>query len=149
MEKKRRNNNNKIFKRLKNFKKFKKLKRLKRGLVQKKKLVTAYVHTTLNNTIITITNKEGKVIGWSSVGSIGFKKAKRSSPYGASLAGFNIGKKLLKKGIKSIKVIAKGYGRGKQAAIRGLNNSGLRLKKLEAIKAIAHNGCRGVKKRRL
>ena len=127
MGKKRKNNN--IFKRFKNFKKFRKVKRLKRGLVQKK-IVTAHVHTTLNNTIITITNKEGKVIGWSSVGSIGFKKAKRSSPYGASLAGFNIGKKLLKKGIKSIKVIAKDYGRGKQAAIRGLNNSFSPLKVL-------------------
>ncbi|YP_003359270.1 ribosomal protein S11 (plastid) [Cryptomonas paramecium] len=109
----------------------------------------AHVQSTFNNTIITITNLLGDTIAWSSAGSVGFKGAKKSTPFGAQVAAENAAKSVISKGLKEIEVFVDGPGAGREAAIRALKTTGLEIKLIHDVTSTPHNGCRPPKKRRI
>jgi len=109
----------------------------------------AYIQSTYNNTLITITDMAGNVIVWSSAGSIGFKGPKKATPYAASLVAKNIAEKVKDTGLKEIDVYVKGIGSGRESAIRALNNEGLSVISIKDVTPIPHNGCRARKVRRV
>jgi len=109
----------------------------------------AYIKTTFNNTIITITDKLGNVLTWSSGGSIGFKGSRKSTPYAAQLAATEAAKKAMDLGIQKVGVLIKGPGAGRESAIRALQAAGLKITMIRDITPIPHNGCRPPKRRRV
>lgn len=108
-----------------------------------------HVHTTFNNTIITITDEKGNTINWASAGSVGFKGARRSTSYAAQTAAEEAGKEAINYGLSSVKIILKGIGEGRESAIRGIISSGLSVHAIEDRTPLPHNGCRPRKKRRV
>lgn len=119
---------------------------------KKKKLSSpngiAHIHSTLNNSIVTITDLIGNVIAWSSSGTIGYKGSKKSTPYAAGIAAEACAKKALALGLKSVIVKCNGIGRGKDTAIRSLASAGLEITEIADVTPIPHNGCRPPKKPR-
>ncbi|RIU85690.1 30S ribosomal protein S11 [Candidatus Karelsulcia muelleri] len=109
----------------------------------------AHIKSTYNNIIITLTNKKGDVIAWSSAGKMGFKGSKKNTPYAAQITAEDVAEKGLNAGIKKLEVIVKGPGAGRDAAIRALVNKNLILLVIKDITPIPHNGCRPPKKRRI
>ncbi|AGS33466.1 SSU ribosomal protein S11p (S14e) [Candidatus Karelsulcia muelleri] len=109
----------------------------------------AHIKSTYNNIIITLTNKKGDVIAWSSAGKMGFKGSKKNTPYAAQITAEDVAEKALNAGIKKLKVIVRGPGAGRDAAIRALVNKNLILLVIKDITPIPHNGCRPPKKRRI
>lgn len=109
----------------------------------------AHIKSTYNNIIITLTNKKGDVIAWSSAGKMGFKGYKKNTPYAAQITAEDVAEKALNAGIKKLKVIVRGPGAGRDAAIRALVNKNLILLVIKDITPIPHNGCRPPKKRRI
>lgn len=109
----------------------------------------AYIQSTYNNTLITITDMAGNVIAWSSAGSIGFKGPKKATPYAASLVAKDIANKVKDTGLKEIDVYVKGIGSGRESAVRALNNEGLCVISIKDVTPIPHNGCRARKVRRV
>ncbi len=109
----------------------------------------AYINSTFNNIIITITNQKGDVIAWSSAGKMGFKGSKKNTPYAAQVAAADVAEKGLKAGLKKLKVIVKGPGAGRDSAIRTLVNKNFTLLVIKDITPIPHNGCRPPKRRRV
>src|SRR3989337_2453182 len=107
-----------------------------------------YVNATFNNTLVTITDLEGNALGWSSSGAVGFKGARKSTPYAATTAVENLAKKLMVHGLKEVEVYIKGPGSGRDASIRALKNSGLAIKAIADVTPIPHNGPRPRKRRR-
>jgi small subunit ribosomal protein S11 len=107
------------------------------------------IHTTFNNTIITISNLTGHVVGWSSAGVNGFKGARKSTPYAAKKIAGVAAQKAIDKGLKRAKVLIKGWGSGRNNAIRGLTEGGLDIAVLRDVTSFPHNGCRPRKKRRV
>jgi len=127
----------------------------RKATVKKKKKVRveeglAYVHSTFNNTIITITNLEGQVLCWSSAGQAGFKGTKKGTPFAAQKAAEEIIRKA-KEGfqLERVRVIVKGPGSGRETAIRALQAGGLRVVSIREATPIPHNGCRPPKKRKV
>ncbi|ADM90059.1 30S ribosomal protein S11 [Candidatus Karelsulcia muelleri CARI] len=118
---------------------------------KKKNSVIGEVHikSTFNNIIITLTNKKGDVIAWSSAGKMGFKGSKKNTPYAAQVAAEDVAEKGLNAGIKKLEVIIKGPGAGRDAAIRALVNKNFNILVIKDITPIPHNGCRPPKKRRI
>lgn len=118
---------------------------------KKAKLPKGVVHiqSTFNNTIVTITNLKGEVISWSSAGAVGFKGARKSTPFAAKTAAQTAARQSMDQGLKQAKVLIKGAGPGRETAIRGLIDSGLQITLIRDITAIPHNGCRPPKKRRV
>ncbi len=108
-----------------------------------------FVNATFNNTLITITDKAGNALGWSSSGAVGFKGARKSTPYAASTAMENLAKKLAERGLREVEVYIKGPGSGRDAAIRALKNSKLTIKAIADVTPIPHNGPRPRKQRRV
>lgn len=108
-----------------------------------------HIQATFNNTIVTITNFKGEVISWCSAGVCGFKGARKSTPFAARTAAANAAKESLSQGVKQATVVVKGPGRGRETAIRGLQEAGLRITLIRDITSIPHNGCRPPKKRRV
>lgn len=108
-----------------------------------------YVNATFNNTLVTITDLEGNALGWSSSGAVGFKGARKSTPYAATTAVENLAKKLMVHGLKEVEVYIKGPGSGRDASIRALKNSGLAIKAIADVTPIPHNGPRSRKRRRV
>lgn len=108
-----------------------------------------YVQATFNNTIVTITDMKGNTISWSSAGSLGFKGAKKSTPYAAQMTSETAGNKAFDVGLKDIHVFVKGPGIGREAAIRSLGNMGFTVRSIRDITPIPHNGCRPRKNRRV
>lgn len=108
-----------------------------------------HIHSTFNNTVITITDDRGNTINWASAGTAGFKGARRSTSYAAQSAAEYAGKKAIDNGIKSVKIILKGIGEGRESAIRGIVSSGLVINSIEDKTPLPHNGCRPRKKRRV
>ena len=102
----------------------------------------AHIHATFNNTIITITDEKGNAIAWSSTGVLGFKGAKKSTPFAAQSAAEAAGKAAVEQGIKSVDVDVKGPGAGRESAIRALANAGLTITSIVDTTPIPHNGCR-------
>ena len=109
----------------------------------------AYVQSSFNNTIVTITDPNGNVITWSSSGSVGFKGSRKSTPYAAGLAAENAARKAQEHGMRQVDVFIKGPGSGREAAIRSLQAAGLAINAIVDVTPIPHNGCRPPKKRRV
>ena len=109
----------------------------------------AHIKATFNNTIISITDLSGNVLAWASAGGMGFKGAKKSTPYAAQLASFNAAKQAREIGLRELEVLVKGPGPGRESSIRSLQAAGLSVKKIKDITPIPHNGCRPKKKRRV
>jgi len=109
----------------------------------------AHILATFNNTIVTITDKEGNTIAWASTGSSGFKGSKKSTPFAAGIAAENAGKKALERGMKEVEVSVKGPGAGRESAIRSIQAAGLTIRSIKDVTPIPHNGCRPQKRRRV
>ena len=109
----------------------------------------AHVLATFNNTIVTITDKAGNSIVWSSCGSVGFKGSKKSTPFAAQIAASNAAKKAREYGLKDVEVFVKGPGSGRESAIRAIQAAGLRISAIRDVTPIPHNGCRPPKRRRV
>lgn len=128
-------------------------RQVKRRTKKKEKKVVShgvmYVHSTFNNTIITITDREGNVLAWSSGGVIGFKGSRKSTPFAAQLAAEKVLRDVENFGIKTLDIRVKGPGAGRESAIRQVGNTPYKVKSLKDITPIPHNGCRPRKKRRV
>ena len=108
-----------------------------------------YVNATFNNTLVTITDLDGNALGWSSSGAVGFKGARKATPYAATTAVENLARKLMVHGLKEVEVFIKGPGSGRDASIRALKNSGFAIKAIADVTPIPHNGPRSRKRRRV
>jgi small subunit ribosomal protein S11 len=109
----------------------------------------AHIQATYNNVIVTLTDPIGKVLAWSSSGAIGFKGAKKATPYAASLVIKDVVEKIQRTGLKEVDVFVKGIGSGRESAIRSLAANGLDVKSITDVTPIPHNGCRPPKVRRV
>ena len=101
-----------------------------------------YVSSTFNNTIITLTDPNGGVVSWGSGGTAGFKGSRKSTPYAAQLAAEGASQRAMEHGLREVEVFVKGPGAGREAAVRALQSSGLRILAIRDITPIPHNGCR-------
>ncbi len=109
----------------------------------------AYVQSTFNNTLVTLTDPNGNVLSWGSAGSSNFKGSRKSTPYAAQVAAENAARKAMEHGLRVIDVYVKGPGSGREAAIRSLQASGLTILSIRDVTPIPHNGCRPPKQRRV
>jgi len=109
----------------------------------------AYVHSTFNNTIVTMTDPQGNVLTWSSAGASGFKGSRKSTPYAAQVAAQTAAKAAMDMGMREVDIFVKGPGPGREQAIRSLQQAGLRVRSITDATPIPHNGCRQPKKRRV
>ncbi len=109
----------------------------------------AYVQSTFNNTIVTLTDPQGQVIAWGSSGTAGFKGSRKGTPYAAQLAARDAARKAMEHGLRQVEVYVKGPGSGREAAIRSLQSSGLYISSITDVTPVPHNGCRPPKKRRV
>jgi small subunit ribosomal protein S11 len=109
----------------------------------------AHISATFNNIIISLTNKQGQVISWSSAGKMGFKGSKKNTPYAAQVASSEAAKVAFEAGLKRVDVYVKGPGSGRESAIRALVQSGIEVSIIKDVTPLPHNGCRPPKKRRV
>src|SRR6058998_2970611 len=109
----------------------------------------AHVNATFNNLIISITNKQGQVISWSSAGKMGFRGSKKNTPYAAQMASSDAAKVAIDAGVKRVDVFVKGPGAGRESAMRALAQSGIEVTMIKDVTPMPHNGCRPPKKRRV
>ena len=109
----------------------------------------AHVHTSFNNTIISITDTSGAVVSWASAGKVGFKGSRKSTPYAAQLAAETAAKDAMNVGMRRVEVWVKGPGAGREASIRSLAAAGLEITAIRDVTPIPHNGCRPPKRRRV
>ena len=108
----------------------------------------AHIHSTFNNTIVTITDESGNAIAWSSAGALGFKGSRKSTPFAAQMAGEAASKAAVDHGMKVVEVNVKGPGPGREAAVRSLQTAGLEITVINDVTPIPHNGCRPPKRPR-
>jgi small subunit ribosomal protein S11 len=109
----------------------------------------AFIQSTFNNTIVTLSDPQGNVLSWGSAGSSGFKGSRKGTPYAAQLAAHEAARKAMEMGLRQIEVFIKGPGSGREAAIRSLQTSGLYITSIRDITPVPHNGCRPPKRRRV
>ncbi|AUJ24372.1 30S ribosomal protein S11 [Virgibacillus dokdonensis] len=109
----------------------------------------SHIRSTFNNTIVTITDTQGNVLGWSSAGALGFKGSKKSTPFAAQMAAETAAKSAIDHGMKTLEVTVKGPGAGREAAIRSLQAAGLEVTAIRDVTPVPHNGCRPPKRRRV
>ena len=109
----------------------------------------AYIQATFNNVIISLTNKKGEVISWSSAGKNGFRGSKKNTPYAAQVAAEDAAKTAYEAGLRRVKAYVKGPGNGRESAIRTIHNSGIEVTEIIDVTPIPHNGCRPPKRRRV
>lgn len=109
----------------------------------------AHIHASFNNTIVTLTDAEGNAISWASAGGLGFKGSKKSTPYAAQMAAEAAAQAALPHGLKSVEVMVKGPGSGREAAIRALQACGIDVVSIKDVTPVPHNGCRPPKRRRV
>src|SRR5574344_60262 len=109
----------------------------------------AHIHSSFNNTIVTITDTQGNVLSWASAGGLGFKGSRKSTPFAAGEAAEVAAKSAMEHGLKTIDVFVKGPGSGREAAIRALQTAGLDITSIKDVTPIPHNGCRPPKRRRV
>jgi len=109
----------------------------------------AHVHATFNNTIVTITDPQGLVVGWSSAGSVGFKGSRKGTPFAAQMAAEAAARKVSEYGMRAVIVHVKGPGGGRESAVRALQATGLNVLSIKDVTPIPHNGCRPPKRRRV
>lgn len=120
---------------------------------EKKRIVESlglvHIHSSFNNTIITVTSTKGETLTWSSSGSVGFKGSRRSTSYAAQMAAEDLGFKIQALGVSEVIIILKGIGQGRNTAPKGLQKSGLKILSIRDVTPIPHNGCRPPKRRRV
>lgn len=109
----------------------------------------AHVHASFNNTIITITDRQGNALAWATSGGQGFKGSRKSTPFAAQVAAEVAGKSAQENGVKNLEVRIKGPGPGRESAVRALNNVGFKITSITDVTPVPHNGCRPPKKRRI
>ena len=109
----------------------------------------AHINASFNNIIISLTNKKGDVVSWSSAGKMGFRGSKKNTPYAAQLAAEDASKVAFEAGLRKVKVYVKGPGNGRESAIRALHNSGVEVTEIIDVTPVPHNGCRPPKRRRV
>lgn len=108
-----------------------------------------YIQATFNNVIITLTNKQGQVISWASAGKAGFRGSKKNTPYAAQVAASDAARTAYDAGMRSAEVYVKGPGSGREAAIRAVDSTGIKVTRIKDVTPIPHNGCRPPKRRRV
>ncbi len=109
----------------------------------------AHIHASFNNTIITITDRQGNALAWSTAGGSGFKGSKKSTPFAAQVAAEQAGKLAQECGVKNLEVRIKGPGPGRESAVRALNAVGFKITSISDVTPVPHNGCRPPKRRRI
>jgi len=109
----------------------------------------AHIKTSFNNTLVTLTDKEGNVIAWESAGSVGFKGSRKSTPYAAQVTAESCAKKGMEHGLQKVEVFVRGPGGGRETAVRSLQAAGLEVLGVKDVTPIPHNGCRPRKRRRV
>ena len=109
----------------------------------------AHIHSSFNNTIVTISDTQGNVLSWASAGELGFKGSRKSTPFAAGEVAETAAKKAMEHGLKTVDVFVKGPGSGREAAIRALQTAGLEITSIKDVTPIPHNGCRPPKRRRV
>ena len=109
----------------------------------------AHIHSSFNNTIVTITDVQGNSISWASAGELGFKGSRKSTPFAAGEVAETAAKAAMEHGMKTVEVFVKGPGAGREAAIRALQGAGLEVSMIKDVTPIPHNGCRPPKRRRV
>ena len=109
----------------------------------------AHIHASFNNTIITITDRQGGALSWATAGGSGFRGARKSTPFAAQVAAERAGNAALEYGLQNLEVFVKGPGPGREAAVRALNGVGFKITNITDVTPIPHNGCRPPKKRRV
>jgi small subunit ribosomal protein S11 len=108
-----------------------------------------HIHSTFNNTLITITDQVGHVLAWSSAGAVGFKGSRKGTPFAAQLAADAAAKKAMDSGVRNVQVHVKGPGAGRESALRSLQSAGFHITVIRDVTPIPHNGCRAPKRRRV
>lgn len=108
-----------------------------------------HIHSTFNNTIVTVTDYQGNVISWSSAGTMGFKGSRKGTPFAAQQAADNAAKKAMDHGVRSVQVFVRGPGAGRESALRSLQAAGFNISIIKDVTPIPHNGCRPPKRRRV
>ncbi len=126
----------------------------KKTVTKKRKVLVeaigeAHIHASFNNIIISLTNKRGDVISWSSAGKLGFRGSKKNTPYAAQLAAEDCAKVAFEAGLRKVKAYVKGPGNGRESAMRALHNTGIVITEIIDVTPLAHNGCRPPKRRRV
>jgi len=121
----------------------------KKRIVIVEQIGEAHINATFNNIIITLTNKTGQAISWSSAGKMGFKGSKKNTPYAAGQAASDCGKVAYDLGLRKVEVFVKGPGAGRESAIRTLQTAGIEVTTIKDITPLPHNGCRPSKRRRV
>lgn len=109
----------------------------------------AHIHASFNNTIITITDRQGNALGWATAGGSGFRGSRKSTPFAAQVAADRVGGMVREFGVKNLDVNVNGPGPGRESAVRALNNAGFKITSISDVTPIPHNGCRPPKKRRV
>ncbi len=109
----------------------------------------AHVHASFNNTVITITDRQGNALAWATAGASGFKGSRKSTPFAAQVAASRVGQSVAEMGMKTLELRVKGPGPGRESAVRALNNAGFKITSITDVTPIPHNGCRPPKKRRV
>jgi len=109
----------------------------------------AYIRSTFNNTIITLTDPNGNVLAWASAGTAGFKGSRKSTPYAAQIAADRAAKRGMEHGLRQVEVYVRGPGSGREAAIRSLQGAGIQVMSIRDVTPVPHNGCRPPKRRRV
>jgi small subunit ribosomal protein S11 len=109
----------------------------------------AHIHASFNNTIITITDRQGNALAWATSGAAGFKGSRKSTPYAARLAAQDAAKAAMDLGMSEVDLFIKGPGPGREAAIRAVQSTGIKVRSIRDVTPVAHNGCRPPKKRRV
>ncbi len=109
----------------------------------------AHVHASFNNTIITITDRQGNALSWASSGGQGFKGSRKSTPFAAQVAAEQAGRAAVECGVKNLEVLIKGPGPGRESSVRALNAVGFRITSIQDVTPVPHNGCRPPKRRRV
>jgi len=109
----------------------------------------AHIKTSFNNTLVTLTDKEGNVIAWESAGSVGFKGSRKSTPFAAQVTAESCAKKGMEQGLQKVEVFVRGPGSGRETAVRSLQAAGLEIISVKDVTPVPHNGCRPRKRRRV
>jgi small subunit ribosomal protein S11 len=120
-------------------------KRTKRTVVDG----VAHIHASFNNTIITITDRQGNTIAWATAGGSGFRGSRKSTPFAAQVAAEKVGETLREIGVQNLDVFVRGPGPGRESAVRALNGAGFKITNITDVTPIPHNGCRPPKRRRV
>ncbi len=120
-------------------------KKIKRVVID----AIAHIHASFNNTIISITDRQGNMLAWATAGGAGFRGSRKSTPYAAQVAAETVGDKAHEYGVKNIEVMVNGPGPGRESAVRALNGKGFKVTNITDVTPLPHNGCRPSKKRRV